>query len=142
MEGQPARLVDLGYFRVLVWEQRGLRLTAVGTVPTETLITVAGQIAMAREQALVGDVAAKTRSDPATVRKLRGEGLTFPEVAHTILLSQRLGADLPTTVAFMRGSVTATDLAARLGVTPDYLRKTIEQTAGESGLPALSSPRR
>jgi outer membrane lipoprotein-sorting protein len=140
VEGQPARLVDLGYFRVLIWEQRGLRVTAVATVPTETLITVASQIAMGREQALVEDVAARTRSDPATVRKLRGEGLTFPEVARAIVLSQRLGVDLTTSVRFIRGSITVNDLAARLRSTPDSLRRTVEQAAVDtSGLPALST---
>ncbi len=140
VEGQPARLVDLGYLRVLIWEQRGLRVTAVGTVPTETLITVAGQIAVGREQALVDDVAARMRSDPNTVRRLRGEGLTFPEVARAIVLSQRLGIDLPTTVRFIRGSITVTELAAKLGTSPESLRRTVEQaTADTSGLPGVST---
>jgi outer membrane lipoprotein-sorting protein len=140
VEGHPARLVDLGYFRVLIWEQRGLRVTAVGTVPTETLMTVASQIATGREQALVEDVAARLHSDPAIVRKLRGEGLTFPEVARTIVLTRRLGTDLTTTVRFIRGSVTLPDLAARLGVAPDLLRRTVEQAAAEtSGLPVPST---
>ncbi len=132
--------MDLGYFRVLIWEQRGLRVTAVGTVPTETLMTVASQIATGREQALVEDVAARLHSDPAIVRKLRGEGLTFPEVARTIVLTRRLGTDLTTTVRFIRGSVTLPDLAARLGVAPDILRRTVEQAAAEtSGLPVPST---
>ncbi len=142
VEGRPARLVDLGYFRVLIWEQRGLRVTAVGTAPTETLLTVAGQIAAGREQALVQDVSTRIQSDPTTIRKLRGEGLTFPEVARTIVLSQRLGTDLPTTVRFVRGSMTATDLAGKLGVRPETLQKTVEQAAGElKGIPALKPPR-
>lgn len=53
---QPGRLVDLGYLRVLIWEQRGLRMTAVGSVPTDTLIAVAGRIAASRERALVPEV--------------------------------------------------------------------------------------
>jgi len=142
VEGQPARLVDLGYFRVLIWEQRGLRVTAVGTVPTETLLTVAGHIAAGREQALVQDVSTMIQSDPTTVRKLRGEGLTFPEVARTIVLSQRLGTDLPTTVRFVRGSLTATDLAGKLGMRPEALQKMVEQAAGDiKGVPALKPPR-
>jgi outer membrane lipoprotein-sorting protein len=142
VEGRPARLVDLGYFRVLIWEQRGLRVTAVGTVPTETLLNVAGQIAAGREQALVQDVSTKIQSDPATVRKLRGEGLTFPEVARTIVLAQRLGTDLPTTVRFVRGSLTAADLAGKLGMRPEVLMKTVEQASRETkGVPALKSPR-
>jgi outer membrane lipoprotein-sorting protein len=142
VEGRPARLVDLGYFRVLIWEQRGLRVTAVGTVPTGTLLNVAGQIAAGREQALVQDVSTKIQSDPATVRKLRGEGLTFPEVARTIVLSQRLGTDLATTVRFVRGSLTAADLAGKLGMRPEALMRTVEQAAGETkGVPALKSPR-
>src|SRR5205807_1730433 len=67
VEGRPARFVDLGYFRVLIWEQGRLRVTAVGTVPTETMVTAAGQIAAGREQALVQDVSRQIESDPATV---------------------------------------------------------------------------
>ena len=129
---RPARFVDLGYFRVLIWEQHGLRLTAVGTVPTETLANVAGQIAAGREQALVRDVSDRIRSDPATVRRLRGEGLTFPEVARTIVLSQRLGTDLPTTVRFVRGSLTSADLAAQLGMSPHALQEAVRRAMGET----------
>jgi len=129
--GRPARLVDQGYFRVLIWEQRGLRVTAVGTVPTETLVTVAGQIAAGREQALVQDVSRRIESDPATVRRLRGEGLTFPEVARTVLLSQRLGADLPTTVRYVRGSLTTDELARRLGIPPAAVQRIVRQAVGE-----------
>ncbi len=140
--GRPARLVDLGYLRVLIWEARGLRVTAVGTVPTETLMTVAGQIAAGREQALVQDVSSQIQSDPTTIRKLRGEGLTFPEVARTIMLSQRLGTDLPTTVRFVRGSLDATDLAGQLGMRPEALQRTVQRAIGDaSGVPALSSTR-
>lgn len=140
VEGRPARLVDLGYLRVLIWEQRGLRVTAVGTVPTATLIAVAGQIAMDREQALVDEVAARMRSDANTVRRLRGEGLTFPEVARAIALSRRLGTDLPTTVRFIRGSVTVSELAAKLGTSPESLRSTVEKAAADaSGLPGSST---
>jgi outer membrane lipoprotein-sorting protein len=141
--GQPARFVDLGYFRVLVWEQHGLRLTAVGTVPTGALITVAGQIAASREQALVQDVSHRIQSDPATVRRLRGEGLTFPEVARTIVLSQRLGTDVPTTVRFVRGSLTSDDLARQLGMSPQALREAVQQAiAKASAIPALPSIQR
>jgi outer membrane lipoprotein-sorting protein len=141
--GQPARFVDLGYFRVLIWEQHGLRVTAVGTVPTATLITVAGQIVAGREQALVRDVSSSVKSDPATVRHLRGEGLTFPEVARTIALSQRLGTDLPTTVRFVRGSLTATDLAKQLGIPPETLKQTVKETFGATPVssPLPSGPR-
>ena len=136
---RPARFVDLGYFRVLIWEQHGLRLTAVGTVPTETLTTVAGQIAAGREQALVRDVSDRIRSDPATVRRLRGEGLTFPEVARTIVLSQRLGTDLPTTVRFVRGSLTSADLAGQLGISPQALQEAVKRVIGETpAIPPLS----
>jgi len=84
----------------------------------------------------------RIQSDPTTVRKLRGEGLTFPEVARTIVLSQRLGTDLPTTVRFVRGSLTATDLAGKLGMRPEALQKMVEQAAGDSkGVPALKPPR-
>jgi outer membrane lipoprotein-sorting protein len=142
VDGGPARLVDLGYLRVLIWEQRGLRVTAVGTVSTEILATVAGHIAAGREQALIQDVSRQVKSDPTTVRKLRGEGLTFSEVARTIMLSQRLGADLPTTVRFVRGSVTASDLAGQLGMRPEALQQTVQGAIGDAArVPALSTVR-
>ncbi len=128
---QPGRFIDLGYFRVLIWEQLSsaksvrLRVTAVGTAPTETLITVAGQIAVGREQALVRDVSRRVETDPSTVRQLRGEGLTFPEITKTLVLSQRLGTDLPTTVRFVRGTLTLRDLARQLGIAPEALRQTV-----------------
>ena len=107
-------------------------------MPTETLTTVAGQIAAGREQALVRDVSDRIKSDPATVRRLRGEGLTFPEVARTIVLSQRLGTDLPTTVRFVRGSLTSADLAAQLGISPKALQEAVQRAAGETrAIPAL-----
>src|SRR5207302_7742609 len=53
VDGRTARFVDLGYFRVLIWEQGRLRVTAVGTGPTETMVTAAGQIAAGRGKALV-----------------------------------------------------------------------------------------
>ncbi|TMI87576.1 MAG: outer membrane lipoprotein carrier protein LolA [Bacillati bacterium ANGP1] len=142
--GRPARFVDLGYFRVLIWEQGRLRVTAVGTVPTETMVTAAGQIAAGREQALVQDVSRQIESDPATVQRLRGEGLTFPEVARTVTLAHRLGTDLGTTIRFVRGSLSASDLAGRLGMPQEMLQQTVQQTAREtstSSSPFLSSPR-
>jgi len=140
--GRPARLVDLGYLRVLIWEARGIRVTAVGTVPTETLAIVAGQIAGGREQALVQDVSSRIQTDPATVRTLRGEGLTFSEIARTIMLSQRLGTDLPTTVRFVRGNLSASDLAGQLGMPPEALQRTVLRATNDaSGVPALSSAR-
>ena len=142
VEGGPAKLVDLGYLRVLIWEQRGLRVTAVGSVPTETLETVAGQFVAGREQTLIQDVSHRVRSDPTTVRTLRGEGLTFSEVARSIVLSQRLGTDLPTTVRFVRGSMTAGDLAGQLGIRPEALQLTVEGAIGDAGgVPALATGR-
>ncbi len=125
VDAQPGRFIDLGYFRVLIWEQRGLRVTAVGTVPTETLVAVAGQIAAGREQALVRDVSSGVETDPATVRQLRGQGLTFPEIARTFALRDALGTDLPTTVRFVRGAVTLPELAKKLGIPPDALRQKV-----------------
>lgn len=124
---QPGRFADLGYFRVLIWEQRGLRLTAVGTAPTDTLITVASQIAAGREQALVSDVSRRIDSTPAVVRRLRGEGLTFPEITRTLILSQHLGTDLPTTVRFMRGNLTVADLARQLRVRPEVVKRAVQE---------------
>lgn len=125
VEAQPGRFIDLGYLRVLIWEQRGLRVTAVGTAPTVTLIAVASQIAAGREQALIRAVSHRAESDPATVRQLRGEGLTFPEITRTLVLAQRLGTNLPTTVRFVRGTLTLEDLARQLGMRPDVLRQTV-----------------
>ena len=124
---QAGRFVDLGYFRVLIWEQRGLRLTAVGTAPTDTLMAVASRIAAGQEQALVADVSRRVDSDPATVRRLRGEGLTFPEVTRVLVLSRHLGTDLPTTIQFMRGALTVTDLARQLKVRPEVVKQTVQE---------------
>jgi outer membrane lipoprotein-sorting protein len=135
---QRGRFVDLGYFRVLIWEQRGLRVTAVGTIPTETLIQVAGQVVAGREQALVHDISQKIDVEPATVRQLRGEGLTFPEITRTVVLAQHLGTDLPTTVRFVRGTLNATDLAGRLGMRPEVLRRAVAEVFSHAQtIPAL-----
>jgi outer membrane lipoprotein-sorting protein len=125
IEHQPGRFIDLGYFRVLIWEQRGLRLTAVGTAPTETLIAVAGQIAAGREQALVQNVSRRAKSDPEVIRRLRGEGLTFPEIARTLVLEQKLGTDLPTTMRFVRGTLTVADLARKLRWSPQQVSRAV-----------------
>jgi outer membrane lipoprotein-sorting protein len=141
IQGRPARLVDLGYFRVLIWEQRGIRVTAVGTIPTGTLMTVAGQIAAGREQALVQALAGRLQSDAGTVRRLRGEGLTFPEIARTIVLSQRLGLDVTTTLRFIRGSLTASQLAARLDMPLATFQHVVQQAARDTARSsALPSP--
>jgi outer membrane lipoprotein-sorting protein len=136
---RPGRFVDLGYFRVLVWEQRGLRLTAVGTAPTDTLITVASRILAGQEQASVRDLSRRIDSDPATVSRLRGEGLTFPEVTRALILSRHLGTDLPTAIRFMRGTLTMTDLAAQLKVRPEVLKRTVEEAmARASAIPPVA----
>lgn len=124
---RPGRFVDLGYFRVLIWEQRGLRVTAVGTAPTNTLLVVASRIVAGQEQALVSEVSRRIDSDPATVRRLRGEGLTFPEVTRALILARNLGTDLPTAMRFMRGALSLTDLAAQLKVRPEVLTETVEE---------------
>ncbi len=134
----PGRFVDLGYFRVLIWEQHGLRLTAVGTIPTETLIQVTSRIATGQEQALVRDISRKIEIEPATVRELRGEGLTFPEITRTVALAQHLGTDLPTTVQFVRGTLNVVDLAGQLGMRPEVLRRTVKEVfANVSEIPPL-----
>ncbi len=132
VDARPGRFIDLGYFRVLIWEQRGLRVTAVGTVPTETLIAVAGRIVAGREQAHVQDVSGRIGADPAIVKQLRGEGLTFPEIARTFVLSQRLGTDLPTTVRLVRGTIRAKDLAQTLGMRQDALLQVMRDAADRS----------
>lgn len=124
---QTGRFLDLGYFRVLIWEQGGLRVTAVGTAPTATLVTVASQIAAGREQVLVRDVSRRAESDPATIRQLRGEGLTFPEVARTLVLAQQLQINVPTAARYVRGTLSITDLARQLGQRPDALRQAVQE---------------
>jgi sigma-E factor negative regulatory protein RseB len=42
--GGTGRLLDLGYFRILMWEARGLRLAAVGVLPPASLIALAGEL--------------------------------------------------------------------------------------------------
>ncbi len=49
--GEPIRLhrsngrfLDLGYLRILMWESRGLRLAAVGTLPVTALATIADAV--------------------------------------------------------------------------------------------------
>lgn len=141
VNAQPGRFIDLGYFRVLIWEQDGLRLTAVGTAPTDVLLTVAGQIAAGHEEALVADIASRTESDPATIRRLRGEGMTFPEIVRTLVLSRSLGTDVPTAVRFVRGTLTVADLAHELRLQPEALKQEIQEaTARASQLAPPVSP--
>lgn len=138
----PGQFIDLGYFRVLIWEQRGLRVTAVGTAPTDTLIAVASQLAAGREDALVRDVSQRVEAAPDTVRWLRGQGLTFPEVARALVLKQQLGIDLPTSVRFVRGALTLQDLAAQLKTRPDALRQAVDAaTERASRISPIASPR-
>lgn len=143
VQSQPGRFIDLGYIRVLIWEQRGLRITAVGTAPSETLMLVAGQLVAGREQAMVVDVAGRAGADPAVVRQMRSQGLTFPEIARTLAISQALGTDIDTSVRFVHGALSATELAARLGMQPDALRAAVRQAVETASMtPALppSSP--
>lgn len=138
VQSQPGRFIDLGYFRVLIWEQRGLRITAVGTAPSETLMLVAGQLVAGREQALVADVSRRTEADPATVRRLRSEGLTFPEIAKTFAISHALGTGIDTTVRFVHGSLSITDLATQLKMRPDALRAAVRRAVDTASMtPAL-----
>ena len=134
VQSQPGRFIDLGYFRVLIWEQRGLRITAVGTAPSDTLMLVAGQVIAGREQALVTDVSQRTAADPETVRRLRGQGLTFPEIARTFAISHALGTNIDTTVRFVHGSLTITDLAAQLGMRPDALRAAVRRAVDTASM--------
>ena len=138
VHSQPGRFVDLGYFRVLIWEQRGLRITAVGTAPSETLMLVAGQLIVGGEQALVTDVSRRAETDPATVRRLRSEGLTFPEIARTFAISRALGTSVDTTVRFVHGNLSISDLATQLGVRPDALRAAVRRAVDTASMtPAL-----
>ncbi len=125
--GRPARFVDLGYFRVLIWDQRGLHLTAVGTMPTETLLAIAGQLLSAQEQALAHSVSQQVAVDPGTVNRLRREGLTFPEITRAVVLSQRLGIDVPTAVRFLQGRLSTAQLAHTVGVSPAALQRGVRE---------------
>jgi outer membrane lipoprotein-sorting protein len=141
VNGQPGRYIDLGYFRVLIWEQEGLRLTAVGTAPSETLLTVASQIAAGQEDGLVAEIASRTGGDPATIRHLRGEGMTFPEIVRTLVLSRHLGTDLPTAVRFVRGSLTVADLARELRMRPEVLKQVVQEASARAArMTPLVSP--
>ena len=134
VQSQPGRFIDLGYFRVLIWEQRGLRITAVGTAPSETLMLVAGQLIAGHEQALIRDVSRRADTDPAAVRRLRSEGLTFPEIARTFAISRALGTSIDTTVRFVHGSLTVTDLAAQLRMQPDALRAAVRRAVDTASM--------
>jgi len=138
VQSQPGRFIDLGYLRVLIWEQRGLRITAVGTAPSETLMLVAGQLIAGREQAMVTDVSRRAETDPETVRQLRSQGLTFPEIARTVAISRALGTSVETTVRFVHGTLSVTDLATQLRMQPDALRAAVRRAVDTASLtPAL-----
>jgi outer membrane lipoprotein-sorting protein len=140
VQSQPGWFVDLGYFRVLIWEQRGLRITAVGTAPSDTLMLVAGQLIAGREQALVSDVSRRAEADPAVVRQLRGQGLTFSEIARTLAISHALGTSVDTTVRFIHGTLSVNDLATQLRMEPDALRAAVRQAVDTASMtPALPS---
>jgi len=111
------RLVDLGYLRVLTWEQGGLRLTAVGTMTADALTAIASHLVGDPEPALVQSVAQAAAVDPATVTELRGEGLTFPEIARAVMLSRAVGTDVPTAVRYLAGGIPGTVLAGQLDMT-------------------------
>ena len=49
LHGGRARFLDLGYFRMLMWESRGVSLAAIGTLPATALVMIADELnAMAR----------------------------------------------------------------------------------------------
>ena len=116
--GATARLVDLGYLRVLTWDQAGLHLTAVGTVSSDTLVAIAARLVGANEDALVASVARTVAVDPSTVTALRRQGMTFPEITRAVMLSRAAGTDVRTAVRYLAGGVTGTQMAAQLGMTP------------------------
>jgi len=122
---QPARLVDLGYLRVLIWEDRGVHLAAVGTMPAETLLAIAAQLVGQHEQALVRTVSDEVTVAAGTVTQLRSDGLTFPEITRAVVVSRSLGTDVPTAVRFLDGDITALQLAGQLGMTPEALRQNV-----------------
>ncbi|HXX39565.1 MAG TPA: sigma-E factor regulatory protein RseB domain-containing protein [bacterium] len=130
--GRPARFVDLGYFRVLIWEERGLHLTAVGTMPTDTLMAIAAQLVSDQEQALAHSVSTQVAVDPEMVSRLRRQGLTFPEIARAVVLSQRLAVDVPTAVQFLQGTLSTAQLAQSLGMTPDALQGTVRDALNQA----------
>jgi hypothetical protein len=118
VNGTPGHLLDLGYLRVLTWDQGGVRLTAVGTVSADTLFAIAGHLVGAREDTLVASLARAANVDPSTVTALRRQGLTFPEIARAVTLSRAVGTDVPTAVRYLMGGVTGAQLAGQLGMTP------------------------
>jgi hypothetical protein len=99
---------------------------------------VAGQLIAGHEQALVADVSRRTEADPATVRRLRSEGLTFPEIAKAFAISHALGTGIDTTVRFVHGSLSVTDLATQLKMRPDALRAAVRRAVDTASMtPAL-----
>jgi hypothetical protein len=135
-------LVDLGYLRVLTWEQGGLHMTAVGTMPTDTLVAIAGHLVGDQESALVQSVARTAAVDPATVGALRREGLTFPEIVRAVMLSRAVGTDIPTAVRYLTGGVTGTALAGQLDLTESAWKQRVADALdrADSVGPHLTSP--
>jgi outer membrane lipoprotein-sorting protein len=141
VQSQPGRFIDLGYLRVLIWEQRGLRITAVATAPSDTLMLVAGQLIAGREQAMVTDISRLAATDPATVRRLRSEGLTFPEITRSVAIARALGTSVDTSVRFVHGTLSLTDLASQLRMRPDALRAAVRRAVDSASMtPALPAP--
>ena len=136
------RLVDLGYLRVLTWEQGGLHLTAVGTMPADTLVAIAGHLVGDQESALVQSVAQTAAVDPATVRALRQEGLTFPEIVRAVMLSRAVGTDVTTAVRYLTGGIAGTELAGKLDLTQAHVETACRRRARprRHGGPHLTAP--
>jgi len=141
---QTARLVDLGYLRALIWEDRGVHLAAVGTMPAGTLLVIAAQLVGQHEQALVRTVSDEVAVAPGTVTQLRSDGLTFPEITQAVVVSRSLGTDVPTAVHFLEGDITAPQLAQQLGMTPEALRQNVRDALDRASSvgPHLSVPTR
>ena len=127
------RLVDLGYLRVLTWEQGGLHLTAVGTMPADTLVAIAGHLVGDQESALVQSVAQTAAVDPATVRALRQEGLTFPEIVRAVMLSRAVGTDVTTAVRYLTGGIAGTELAGKLDLTQAVWKQRVADALDRAG---------
>ncbi|MDR5709793.1 MAG: sigma-E factor regulatory protein RseB domain-containing protein [Armatimonadota bacterium] len=78
--GLEARLYAFGAFRVLMWEQAGLRFTAVGNVPSAVLLAFAQGTDPGTEADRILALHRATGIPQDRIEDLRDRGLTFAEI--------------------------------------------------------------
>ncbi|MBI4278016.1 MAG: outer membrane lipoprotein carrier protein LolA [Armatimonadetes bacterium] len=127
VRGRPARLVDAGNVKVLMWEYRDLRITAVGAVPVADLLTLAGEMDEDWERASLSLVGAQTGQPEARVALLRDQGLTFWEVVQVLALSRALRRDPEEVAGAWTPGARGETLAQRLRVPPQQVDDVLRQ---------------